>query len=63
MNLQPIGGSDYFGTVHWSALDLGGPLSSNSIMRWTDPEPIAANVIRSRSLHSGRLESIPNGDV
>lgn len=35
MNLQEIGGSDYFGQVHWSiSEDLGST--------WTDPEPIAA---------------------
>ncbi len=35
MTLQPIGGSDYFGQVHWStSTDLG--------QTWSDPEPIAA---------------------
>jgi len=35
MTLQPIGGSDYFGQVHWSmSTDLG--------KTWSDPEPIAA---------------------
>ena len=35
MNLQAIGGSDYFGQVHWSSShDLG--------KTWTQPEPIAA---------------------
>ena len=35
MNLQAIGGSDYFGQVHWSiSEDLG--------KTWSDPEPIAA---------------------
>ena len=35
MNLQEIGGSDYFGHVHWSeSSDLGNT--------WTTPEPIAA---------------------
>ena len=35
MNLQEIGGSDYFGHVHWSQSgDLG--------KTWTEPEPISA---------------------
>jgi hypothetical protein len=35
MTLQEIGGSDYFGQVHWSmSADLG--------MTWSDPKPIAA---------------------
>ena len=35
MNLQEIGGSDYFGPVHWSVSeDLG--------QTWSEPEPIAA---------------------
>ena len=35
MTLQEIGGSDYFGQVHWSmSADLG--------KTWSDPEPIAA---------------------
>ncbi len=35
MNLQEIGGSDYFGQVHWSiSTDLG--------KSWSEPEPIAA---------------------
>lgn len=35
MTLQEIGGSDYFGPVHWSiSTDLG--------KTWSDPEPIAA---------------------
>ncbi|MCP4785657.1 MAG: hypothetical protein GY903_04520 [Fuerstiella sp.] len=35
MNLQEIGGSDYFGQVHWSTSeDLG--------RTWSEPEPIAA---------------------
>ncbi|HIE96108.1 MAG TPA: hypothetical protein EYQ63_03635 [Fuerstia sp.] len=35
MNLQEIGGSDYFGPVHWSTSeDLG--------RTWSEPEPIAA---------------------
>ncbi len=35
MTLQEIGGSDYFGQVHWSlSKDLG--------KSWSDPEPIAA---------------------
>lgn len=35
MNLQEIGGSDYFGPVHWSiSKDLG--------KTWSDPEPIDA---------------------
>lgn len=35
MNLQEIGGSDYFGQVHWTMTpDLG--------KTWTDPEPIAS---------------------
>ena len=35
MNLQAIGGSDYFGPVHWSiSKDLG--------RTWSDPEPIPA---------------------
>ena len=35
MNLQEIGGSDYFGQVHWSSsIDLG--------QTWTDPMPIGA---------------------
>jgi hypothetical protein len=35
MTLQEIGGSDYFGQVHWSmSVDLG--------KTWSDPEPIAA---------------------
>ena len=35
MTLQEIGGSDYFGPVHWSmSHDLGA--------NWTDPSPIAA---------------------
>ena len=35
MTLQEIGGSDYFGPVHWSkSADLG--------KTWSDPEPIAA---------------------
>ncbi len=35
MTLQQIGGSDYFGQVHWSmSADLG--------KTWSDPEPIAA---------------------
>jgi len=35
MNLQEIGGSDYFGPVHWSkSEDLG--------RTWSDPKPIAA---------------------
>ena len=35
MNLQEIGGSDYFGQVHWSiSEDLG--------KTWSEPEPIAA---------------------
>ncbi len=35
MTLQEIGGSDYFGQVHWStSSDLG--------KTWSDPEPIAA---------------------
>ena len=35
MTLQEIGGSDYFGQVHWSrSEDLG--------KSWTDPQPIAA---------------------
>ena len=33
MNLQEIGGSDYFGPVHWSrSNDLG--------RNWSDPEPV-----------------------
>ncbi|MEO2047577.1 MAG: sialidase family protein [Pirellulales bacterium] len=35
MNLQAIGGSDYFGTVHWSISD---DLGAN----WTEPQAIAA---------------------
>ena len=35
MNLQEIGGSDYFGQVHWSISADGG-------RTWSDPEPIAA---------------------
>lgn len=35
MNLQEIGGSDYFGQVHWSASDDSG-------RTWSEPEPIAA---------------------
>lgn len=35
MNLQEIGGSDYFGPVHWS-------LSTDFGQTWSDPEPIAA---------------------
>jgi hypothetical protein len=42
MNMQPIGGSDYFGSVHWSSFDLSQTLSSESIVGWTEPEPIAA---------------------
>lgn len=35
MNLQEIGGSDYFGQVHWSqSKDLG--------VTWTEPKPIAS---------------------
>src|SRR5690606_36369010 len=35
MTLQHIGGSDYFGQVHWStSTDLG--------LTWSEPEPIAA---------------------
>ena len=35
MNLQKIGGSDYFGPVHWSgSADLG--------KNWTEPKPIAS---------------------
>ena len=33
MNLQEIGGSDYFGPVHWSRSDDLG-------RSWTDPEPV-----------------------
>lgn len=35
MTLQGIGGSDYFGQVHWST-------SSDMGKTWSDPEPIAA---------------------
>lgn len=35
MTLQEIGGSDYFGPVHWSASDDLG-------RTWSDPEPIVA---------------------
>lgn len=35
MNLQEIGGSDYFGQVHWSQ-------SSNLGKSWSEPEPISA---------------------
>ncbi|QDV26211.1 sialidase family protein [Aureliella helgolandensis] len=35
MTLQAIGGSDYFGQVHWS-------LSSDLGKTWSEPEPIAA---------------------
>ena len=35
MTLQEIGGSDYFGQVHWS-------MSSDLGKTWSDPEPIAA---------------------
>ncbi len=35
MNLQEIGGSDYFGQVHWSTSGDGGKT-------WSDPQPIAA---------------------
>lgn len=35
MNLQEIGGSDYFGQVHWS-------LSEDLGKTWSDPQPIAA---------------------
>jgi lysophospholipase L1-like esterase len=35
MNLQEIGGSDYFGQVHWSISDDLGK-------SWSDPQPIAA---------------------
>jgi len=34
MNLQVVGGSDYFGPVHWS-------ISEDMGKRWSDPEPIA----------------------
>ena len=33
MTLQPIGGSDYFGPVHWREADLAGAT-------WTEPNPI-----------------------
>lgn len=35
MTLQEIGGSDYFGQVHWS-------MSSDDGQTWSEPEPIAA---------------------
>ncbi|MEZ6039609.1 MAG: hypothetical protein R3C20_03835 [Planctomycetaceae bacterium] len=35
MTLQGIGGSDYFGTVHWS-------MSRNFGRTWSQPEPISA---------------------
>ncbi|QDU38970.1 hypothetical protein Mal4_33020 [Maioricimonas rarisocia] len=35
MNIQEIGGSDYFGPVHWTE-------SHDRGRTWTDPEPIAA---------------------
>ena len=35
MTLQEIGGSDYFGQVHWSTSDDQGK-------NWTDPQPIEA---------------------
>ncbi len=44
MTLQEIGGSDYFGQVHWS-------MSTDQGKTWSDPEPIAAlgrNVVPGR---------------
>lgn len=35
MTLQVVGGSDYFGPVHWS-------ISTDAGRTWSDPEPIAA---------------------
>jgi len=51
MNLQEIGGSDYFGPVHWSvSRDLG--------KTWSDPEPIPA---LGRDPVSGRTDDLKAG--
>jgi hypothetical protein len=51
MNLQEIGGSDYFGPVHWSmSEDLG--------KTWSDPEPIAA---LGRDSVAGRSDGLKAG--
>jgi hypothetical protein len=51
MNLQQIGGSDYFGPVHWSiSTDLG--------KTWSDPEPIPS---LGRDLVSGRSDELMAG--
>ncbi|APZ94155.1 sialidase family protein [Fuerstiella marisgermanici] len=51
MNLQEIGGSDYFGPVHWSeSHDLG--------KTWSDPQPIAAF---GRDPVAGRDDSLTAG--
>jgi hypothetical protein len=51
MNLQEIGGSDYFGPVHWSvSKDLG--------RTWSEPQPIAS---LGRDPVSGRTDNLMAG--
>ncbi len=51
MTLQVIGGSDYFGPVHWS-------LSKDEGKTWSDPQPIAA---LGRDLVPGRDDGLMAG--
>ncbi len=51
MNLQEIGGSDYFGQVHWSqSSDLG--------KTWSDPQPIPALGRDPISSHPGLMAGV-----
>ncbi|MCA9033790.1 MAG: exo-alpha-sialidase [Planctomycetaceae bacterium] len=51
MTLQEIGGSDYFGTVHWS-------MSRNFGRTWSQPEPISAFA---REVVAGRTDGLTAG--
>ncbi len=51
MNLQPIGGSDYFGPVHWSASEDFG-------VTWSAPVPIPGFDRREVPGHAGLLAGV-----